>query len=126
MKIGDKVILRKFEDNPVITWVDSLSYNIGREVTVDYIDTDGTFQFNQIGWWLQSACEVVKNERYLFFSYISDGTVGDLHLKTNGDFPKHKDIREWLKKEYGLENPIITNIFEFKSEQDFLDFTSNE
>lgn len=154
MKIGDKVILRKFEDSESLSWFDAFYSNVGKVVKVEVIDEeDKTFMFKGC-WWLNSACDVVissdtiqeskedlcidvsayescsetvKNERYFFFTYVSGNKTGNIWMKnTEGKFPSNSFIVEYLKKKHTLDTVIITNIFEFKSEQDFLDFTSNE
>lgn len=131
MKIGDKVVLREYESTNKFFWGKMCVPYVGRDVLVIRIDDgDGSFEFFYDGatdWWLQSACEPVKNERYFLFSYVSGSITGNIFMKnTEGEMPSNKFLVEYLKKEHTLDTVVITNIFEFKSEQDFLDFTSNE
>jgi hypothetical protein len=132
MKVGDKVVLRKFKTNPLLHFWPQLEDYVGKEVVVNEVsDSDGTFVFDDI-WWLQSACEPcsepVKTKRCFLVTYLSQTDNGSLTIISgSGKMPSHKEMQkqicELLKKEIKIG---ITNIFEFKSEQDFLDFTSNE
>jgi len=38
------------------------------------------------------------------------------------NFPSESFIKEHIKKKYKVDNVVITNIFEFKSKEDFLLF----
>jgi len=133
MKIGDKVFLKKFSSNDSLAYVSRFDKIIGEKVTVAEIDEDdGTFYVSEFDcWWLISACgnysEPVKNERYFLFTYVSGNNTGNIWLKNEiGKVPSNKFLKEHSRKTHGLDNLVITNVFEFKSEQDFLDFTSNE
>lgn len=133
MKIGDKVVLKSFRGSTVKNWHDSYDNDVGRIVKVAAVDdSNGQFGFYEDGkrfgtMWLQSACEPMKNERYFLFGYVSDGNTGNTWLRNlEGKVPSHSYVAEFIKGKLGTKNAAVTSIFEFKSEQDYLDFTSNE
>lgn len=132
MKSGDRVILKEFKSNSLVLFTPMMSRVVGVEAMVKSVyEDDGTFSINLDGknelYWLQSACEPVKNERYFLFAYVSNGNTGNTWLKSeNGKVPSHKSLVKTIKEKLSTKNAAVTNIFEFKSEQDYLDFTSNE
>lgn len=127
MKAGDKVILKRFESVDALSWFSSLNDYVGKEVVVDYVDSDGTFQFDEM-WWLQSACEPcsepVKNERYFLFAYIYQGGQGSLTAtNSDGKMPSYEYINQQVKVANRLSCDIgITNIYEFNSKEDYQQF----
>ena len=59
MKVGDKVILKKFEDNNVISFI--MEDEIGKEVEVIEVDdSDNTFLYRDGYWWMQNGCEILN------------------------------------------------------------------
>jgi len=124
MKVGDKVVLKKFESNEILDFTAYKSASIGEEVSVISIHADGTFEYGNGDWWIQSACESVKNERYFLFAYSTGSQTGNIFMSSE-KMPSNDFLVNDTKERYGAK-AVITNIFEFKSEQDYLDFTSNE
>jgi len=133
MKTGDRVKLKGFKSNEFIEFTTMMSRGVGLQVVVKSVNnSDGTFSIGTENgediWWLQSACEPVKTKRYFLVAYTSEEDEGSFTIiSSSGKMPSYKEMQkqvcESLKKDIKI---AITNIFEFESEQDFLDFDSNE
>ena len=66
--------------------------------------------------------------RYFLISYTAEKegkpSKGYFTLiNYEGKMPNYRFIEETINKRHGLINLTISNIYEFKSRQDFLDFT---
>lgn len=131
MKVGDKVILKKFEDDTLVddvalSWHDSLEKYIGKEVeVVEVDDNDGSFAFEDYIWWMQDACEPVNKARYFLVSYSFNNGEGSFYFE-HRKFPSYLELKKAGRELSKKEDVVIINIFEFQSEQDYLDFTSDE
>lgn len=132
MKTGDRVVLKEFNSNSIDLFTPMMGRCIGAQVVVKAVNnSDGTFSIGSESgedvYWLQSACEPVQGNRYFMISYRANtGGIGNCFaIRYGGKFPKESEIESAVKKDHNIDI-TITNIFEFKSEQDFLDFTSNE
>ena len=66
----------------------------------------------------------MKQKRYFHVSYVFNNGHGSAQIETSaGCFFNQKNFHEHQKKVLG-EGVTITGIFEFQSEQDYLDFLS--
>jgi hypothetical protein len=61
--------------------------------------------------------------RYFLISFFAGGMAGNLHFGTKS-FPSHAKIKKDLTRLTKDQNPVIINIFEFKTEQDYNDFST--
>jgi hypothetical protein len=61
------------------------------------------------------------------YTWSSGKTSGSGNVYISGDsFPSNAYIRRELMKDPQINNPVIMNIFEFKSMKDYNDFMSEE
>jgi hypothetical protein len=124
MKVGDKVILKDFESiKGVITFFSFLKEEVGNEVVVEEVKAD-CFKWNNGYWWHKSGVEPVKNERYFLFAYVYQGGGGSLTATNHvGEMPSYEYINSQVKVVNKLScNIAITNIYEFKSKEDYEQF----
>jgi len=96
MKVGDKVILKEFKSNDDLMWSNRFYDFVDKEVKVGEVDNeDGTFFVSENShWWLQSACEPVKegSQEYFYVGQIVYSALFDnkdrkaiVTSTTNGD-----------------------------------------
>lgn len=66
--------------------------------------------------------KTTKNRYFVVFYMSANNIIGNSSIVTeDGRFPSFKNIIDFIKQG-GADKPVITNIFEFKNQKDFLDY----